>query len=64
MQTTTERLTFRPTAFDSRMLRIIAAHVQARGKTPFVTPSDTLRAALEIAAEAIAKRSTGPERAE
>lgn len=64
MQNTTERLTLRPTEFDSRMLRIIAAHVQARGKTPFVTPSDTMRAALEIAAEAIMNRPTGPEGAE
>ena len=64
MQNTTERLTFRPTAFDSRMLRIIAGHVQAKRQTPFVSPSDTMRAALEIAAEAIMNRPTGPERAE
>jgi uncharacterized protein (DUF1778 family) len=51
----TERLAFRPTQDDARMLRIVAGHLQHTRRTPFVTPSETLRACVRLAAEAVAK---------
>lgn len=51
---TQDRLALRLTEADGRMLAIVAAHLQRTRKTPFVSPADTVRAALVIAAEKIA----------
>ena len=52
---TLDRVAFRPTAQDRRFLAIVAAHVQAKRQSPFVAPSDAIRAALEMTATAILK---------
>jgi uncharacterized protein (DUF1778 family) len=43
------KLSMRLTEADSRLLRLVAAHVQATQRTPFVSPGDAVRAALALA---------------
>jgi hypothetical protein len=59
-----ERLAFRPSDDDTRFLRIVAGYLQNTRKTPFVSPSDTLRACVKLAAEAVATKAaaTVPDR--
>ena len=49
------RVALRLTDKDARFLRCVANHLQSRRRSPFVTPADAVRAALEIAAGAIAR---------
>lgn len=53
-----DRVAFRPTSEDTRMMWIVAAYVQHSKAAPFVTPAEALRTALRLAAEAIAKKAS------
>ena len=56
-----DRLTFRPNRIDEANLAIIATRLQADRRSVFVTRTNTVRAALRIAAEAMTAESTrGP----
>lgn len=47
------KLSMRLTEADSRLLGLVAAHLQATRRTPFVSPADAVRAALALAVKHI-----------
>ena len=59
MQTSSGKITFRPTDQENRFLRIVAGHLQVTRQTPFVSQAETIKAALRLAAESVAKAAGG-----
>jgi uncharacterized protein (DUF1778 family) len=58
-----ERVALRLSDEDNRALKLVAAHLQRRRGSPFVSPAEAVRAALRLAAETLIREGMAAQRA-